>query len=152
MNNPKVPPEVSAQIDKIISAMVNKVEPEMKQIVLLLKQHGISGATVGLNMGSLPVEAFGFPLKIDPSMPPNAFRFEPPMPAPAVNPANDLVEGIYQILNLNYENLRTDICGIVFDKNHNTAFEIGKIMEAARKRDKESLARELDILIKKLCS
>jgi len=82
-------------------------------------------------------------------MPSNTFRFEPP-PAPA--PADDLVEGICKILNLNYENNCFNVLGIPFDRNRNAAFEIGKIMEAARKRDRESLARELEGLANKIRS
>jgi len=133
-----LPPEVAAELDKIVGEMVKKVEPEMQRIALILKTHGIPGTSVELMMGAINPEfllkekMFGFPS------------------APA--PADDLVEGICKILNLNYENNCFNVLGIAFDKNRSIAFEIGKIMEAARKRDKESLARELEGLANKIRS
>jgi len=145
-----IPPEVAAELDKIVGEMVVKVEPEMQRIALILKTHGIPGTSIELMMDAINFEKmFGFPFKVDPSMPSNTFRFEPP-PAPA--PADDLVEGICKILNLNYENNCFNVLGIPFDRNRNAAFEIGKIMEAARKRDRESLARELEGLANKIRS
>ena len=150
-----IPPEVVAELDKIVGEMVKKVEPEMQRIALILKTHGIPDTSVELMMGAINPEfllkekMFGFLFKVDPSMPSNTFRFEPP-PAPA--PADDLVEGIYKILNLNYENNCFNVLGIIFDRNRSTAFEIGKIMEAARKQDRESLARELEGLANKIRS
>ena len=105
-----LPPEIAAELDKIVGEMVVKIEPEMQRV---------------------------------------AKMFESPS-APA--PADDLVEGIYKILNLNYENNCFNVLGIPFDRNRNAAFEIGKIMEAARKRDRESLARELEGLANKIRS
>ena len=133
-----LPPEVAAELDKIVGEMVVKVEPEMQRIALILKTHGIPDTSVELMMGAINPEfllkekMFGFPS------------------APA--PADDLVEGICKILNLNYENNCFNVLGIPFDRNRNAAFEIGKIMEAARKRDKESLARELEGLANKIRS
>ena len=43
-----------------------------------------------------------------------------------------------KILNLNYENNCFNVLGIPFGRNHKAAFKIGKIMEAARKRDRET--------------
>lgn len=145
-----IPPEVAAELDKIVSEMVSKVEPEMQRIALILKQHGIPGTSIELMMGAInPEKLFGFPFRPDPSMPPNTFRFEPPQPQA---PADDLVEGIYSILNINYDNYPFNVLGAVFDHNHNVAYEISKVMEAARKRDRESLTRELEGLATKIRS
>ena len=145
-----IPPEVAAELDKIVGEMVVKVELEMQRIALILKTHGIPGTSIELMMDAINFEKmFGFPFKVDPPMPSNTFRFKPP-PAPA--PADDLVEGICKILNLNYENNCFNVLGIIFDRNRSTAFEIGKIMEAARKQDRESLARELEGLANKIRS
>ena len=133
-----LPPEVAAELDKIVGEIVKKVELEMQRIALILKTHGIPGTSVELMMGAINPE---FPLKE------KMFGF-PSAPAPA----DDLVEGIYKILNLNYENNCFNVLGIPFDRNRNAAFEIGKIMEAARKRDRESLARELEGLANKIRS
>lgn len=149
-----LPPEVAAEVDKIVSKMVLKVEPEMKEIVLLLKQHGIPGTSIELQMGALdPEKVFGFPMRVDPSMMPGGFKFErPTAPAPATAPANDLVEGIYQILGKFYQNDTASFLGMIYDKNRIVAVEIAKIMEAARKRDQESVARELEGLATKVRS
>lgn len=149
-----LPPEVAAEVDKIVSKMVRKVEPEMQEIVILLKKHGIPGTSIELQMGALdPEKVFGFPMRVDPSMMPGAFRFErPTAPAPAPAPANDLVEGIYQILGKFYENDTANFLGMIYDKNRIVSVEIAKIMEAARKRDQESVARELEGLATKVRS
>jgi hypothetical protein len=142
-----IPPEVAAELDKIVSEMVSKVEPEMQRIALILKQHGIPGTSIELMMGAINPEVFGFPFKTDPSMPPNTFRFDPPQ---TQAPADDLLEGIYSILNISYDNNQFNVLGAVFDHNHNVAYEISKVMEVARKRDRESLARELEGLATKI--
>lgn len=141
-----LPPELAAQLDKIVSRMVTKCEPEMQEIVKLLHSHGIPGTSIELGMGAIP-SPFGFPFGMPPVRIP--VREEAP---PSSNPPEDLVEGIHKILDLTYENQRLDIIGMVYDRNHNTAFEIAKIMDAARKRDRESLARELDAMAKKIRS
>jgi hypothetical protein len=150
-----LPPEVAAEVDKIVSKMVGKVEPEMQEIVLLLKKHGIPGTSIELQMGALdPEKVFGFPMRVDPSMLPGSFRFAaPPVRPPAPKaPADDLVDGLYQLLNKFYENDQANILGMMYDKNHSAAYEISKIMENARKRDQESVARELEGLATKIRS
>ncbi len=146
-----IPPEVADELDKIVGEMVAKVEPEMQRVALLLKQHGIPGSSIELIMGVInPEKLFGFPFRPDPSMPPGEFRFTPPLPKSVPTPANDLVGGITQILNHEFGEDRQEILGMIYDKNRNVAFEIAKILEAARKRDQRSLARELENIIKKL--
>jgi hypothetical protein len=133
-NGGNLPPDVAAQLHQIIQKMVEKCEPEMQEMTKLFHSHGIPAASIEMGMGALPPD------------------FKLPVEEKPIILSNDLVEGIYKILNLNYENFRTDILGVLFDKHRNTAVEIGKIMEMARRRDKDSLARELDVLAKKMRS
>ena len=128
--------------------MVSKCKPDMQALVALLKRNGINGTTIELDLRGIP-----FRMIPSPFFPPASVRIPVREETPATQqPAEDLVEGIHKILDLTYENQRLDIVGMVYDRNHGTAFEIAKIMEAARKRDKESLARELDGLAKKIRS
>ncbi len=122
-----ISPEVAAELDKIVSEMVSKIKPEMQQITLFLKQHGIPGTSIELMMGAIN-----------------------PASNPAPAPSNDLVDGITQILNHEFGENKQEILGMIYNKNNNVAFEIAKILEAARKRDQMSLVKELEIIIKKL--
>jgi len=74
----------------------------------------------------------------------------PPMSAPAKPLDNDLVAGIKQILDTSFGDTAQNILGTIYDPHFNVALNISKILDVARKRDRESLARELDTISAKI--
>jgi hypothetical protein len=86
----------------------------------------------------------------DIGMPNGAFKVAPLIPKEEKVPAEDLLDGITKILNIHFGAHQEQILGMILDRNRNAAFDIAKVLDAARKRDQESLARELENIIKKL--
>ena len=72
------------------------------------------------------------------------------MSAPAKPLDNDLVAGIKQILDTSFGDTAQNILGTIYDPHFNVALNISKILDVARKRDRESLARELDTISAKI--
>lgn len=63
---------------------------------------------------------------------------------------SDLVQGIKQILDMNYPYPEQNILGMIYSPNMIVAQSIAKILEAARIRDRKSFTIELELLIRKL--
>lgn len=140
-----LPPEVQARISAVVARAVEKIDPELQEITKILKASGIQGS---ISFGMMPTmgipspfnQEFGFPF-----FPPTA-----PIPAPAKAPEMELVAGIKHILDNQFGECAEQILGMTYDPHFTTAQEIAKIMDAARKRDRESLARELDAISNKI--
>lgn len=151
------PPEVAKQIDSVVSKMMDKCKPELEELTKILYSYGHDSGSIEFGVGRIPSpiqEIFGLPVMPDPSITNRVFKFIPPLhthPMPPQNePVGDLLDGIIQVLNAHFGVNQTDILGMILDKNRNVAHDIAKILEAARKRDQRSLARELETIIKKL--
>lgn len=81
-----------------------------------------------------------------------AMPFPPGAPMPAQAPqvlAPDLLEGVEAILRKIFREEDSEILGMVYSPYKSAAVEIAKIMEAARKRDQQEVAAELEKLVKR---
>lgn len=118
-----MPPEVKEELDNL----VKMVDPYLKHITEMLHKKGI------------PIEGIEF-----------GFGKMPGLEKDEATPPSDLVNGIKKILDANYQNNVSEICGVMFDRNLMISREVGQLLVAARKRDKISLANELQQLINRL--
>lgn len=141
--NQNLPPHVQEQISAVVARAVEKIDPELREITQILKVNGIHGH---IEFGMMPTE--GIPSLFMPGFP---FPFAVPHPPqPATPPANDLVRGIKKILDTSFGDCAEQILGMMFDPHYSVALDIARILEAARKRDQESVARELETIATKL--
>jgi len=132
-----LPPEVSDKINPIIDKMMKKIDPELKMISKIIKKSPIS-KDIEIEIGDGVSKLSPIQLLKSTNIP-NQY-----------NPEDDLVEGIKQILNVSYDNTNFDVLGTTYDKNYTVAVSISKILLTARKRDKDSLVDELEVIIKRL--
>lgn len=136
---------------------------------MILKKNGIKGGIQfgmtpmiypdNVPPGSIPSPLAALGIVPDGYMAPVAPMSPPPgavplrrTPAPAmdIQADPDVTKGVKLILDHEYGEDAHNVLGMVYDRNHNTAVQIAGILEAARKRDRESLARELESLIKRI--
>ena len=122
-NAQSLPPEAAEQVRVIFNKMMDKVKTEIDELARILMAHGHHFE--------------GFKIGVDEDIHERV-------------PASDLVMGIKQILDFQFGNNQQDILGMIYDPNYNTAIDIAKILDSARKRDHLSMIRELETIIKKL--
>lgn len=162
-----MPPHVQSRISAIIERAMGKIDPELKEIAELMKANGINGTIQfgmaplmypeGVPHGSIPsplaalgIVPDGYMAPVAPPMGAVPLRRPQPKPQPEVAADPDVVKSIKLILDHEYGEDVHELVGMIYDRNLNTAVTIGAILEAARKRDRESLARELEALVRRI--
>jgi len=124
-----------------IMALIPQLTPILQQILQGLKNYNLEVFEIDVN-GAV------FALTKNPAiLSPSILSFlKPPVRIPVkLEAPQDLVENITKLLQANLP--RDD--NFIFNPHRTVANEIANMLEDARKRDKESLARELENLIKK---
>jgi len=138
----ELPSDISVKIKPLIEKMMKKIDPELKEIVKIFKEH------------SIEVD-FQFEIEAKPHN--DTKQFLSPIQTrdfpkqSLISTHNlDLIGGIKKILDIYYPNSKNEILGVIYEKSDSVASDIAKILEAARLRDKYSLIKELEVVIAKL--
>lgn len=155
------PPEMEE-----INGIIHRIHPDLERIVTLVRGNkGMSAFKIGVQQeGHKPAIFVLIDEEAEPMIPPDtrddrmarnimeAVGFLHQHDPRTMHPAEDLIQGIEKILREFFHDRAEDqnILGMLYSPFRACAEQVGKVLEAARIRDKESLARELDTLSKKL--
>lgn len=125
--------EVPKEVDILYAELMAIAEPYLQKIVKIFRANNIPIDNVVVS--SNPAHLYA-----------NMSEIVPDNNLPPV----DLVHGIRKILDINYQNKEENILGVKLDKNLIVANDISRILVAARKRDRDALINELNIIIGKI--
>lgn len=169
--NPNLPPELAKKVDDI----ARSIQPQLQALAQIVYENnlncfdmigGVQGIEVhlGVHNPNAPHDEFmdempdgkGFLESLGIRLPKSArvvaagkVPLPAPHQAPTQEPAPDLLAGIEQVLRRIYKEEDAEILGMTYSPHKSAAYEIGKIMEAARKRDQREFANELEKLVKR---
>lgn len=171
---PELPPELQAELDAIVA----NVTPNLNRLAILVNEHGLGcfellggmhGVEVSLGVhnpaaphyGSIDLRGMKDALMRATGLKPGKHKHPTPMvvtaPVPHVpretTPAPDLLAGVEQILRNTFPTVQdSEILGMIYSPFKIAAHEIGKLMEAARRRDRIEAAKLVEDTARKLRS
>lgn len=139
-HNPAVPHNHSAHLEDL----PKEIQDAMRDPAAFLKNMGLEvppGAKVMMSAHKME------PGAIPPGMPPGAVR----LPVTPQQPPDDLMLGIERILRTIYSSVQdVEVLGAIYSPHKSASLEIGKIMDAARRRDRAEILRRISDFIGKL--